>query len=324
MSKNRLFAFLMLGIFSPSLSFADGAHVCPDASSGETAEDCPWAAISRDLSQAARDGKTLQPILQNQAPELVYQLKEDAVRNSWKALWGESLNFDEHANAMIVDPAIIQALAQIFGAPAPQGKVVHAGLEHTYGYLFSNLKTPYGFKRARWVHGDIEKGLGLPAHTFSPLTHDGTLFMNLTYFMGRVAFRDDTDKIRLLESTKKHLSAALQNYDFDSLEIKTLREVAGSFEMRTDLVKFPQTSGSMNADLLIYSVSNPLYGYRLITAFPVQESFVGTLLDEEKLGRDKEITTHYNAYLEGVTGKTVLGSRELITKKPRKKNGKHH
>jgi len=305
------------------------AATCPDTTQGEIAEDCPWAGVARELSQTARtsqDGKDLRLILESQLPELSFQLKEDSYRNSLKELWGQSNNFDEHANGMIVDPAIVKILAEMMGVPAPlpapKDRYVHAGAMHTYSYLFSTLKTPYGYKRARWVHGDIDQGLGLPPETLSPLTHQGTLFHNLTYFMGRIAFRDDTAKIKMLEASKKSLPQALQNYDFESLDVKSVREVAGSFEMRTDLVKFPQVSGSSNSHLLIYSVSNPLFGYRLITAFPVQDGFVSGLLDDSKMGRDKEITTHYNAYMEGVTGKIVLGSREILTKKARRKNGK--
>ena len=91
--------------------------------------------------------------------------------------------------------------------------------------------------------------------------------------------------------------------------------------MRTDLVKFLLPSDGKNTTLLIYSVSNPLLGRRLITAFPVQSGFVAQLTDEDDMGKGKKATTHYNAYLEGVTGKEVDCDRNLITtaKKIRKK-----
>ena len=41
------------------------------------------------------------------------------------------------------------------------GRAVHSGHMHTYGYLLTNLRTPFGFKRTRWTSSTIGLGLGL-------------------------------------------------------------------------------------------------------------------------------------------------------------------
>src|SRR5205823_4357190 len=105
-------------------------------------------------------------------------------------LWGTSINYDELAKAIIVHPAILRALDKSFVSHAPMEvqnidaqapesvatarllgvapthdpaghPLAHAGMEHTYGYLFSVLKTSFGYKRARWVSGESERGFGL-------------------------------------------------------------------------------------------------------------------------------------------------------------------
>ena len=59
------------------------------------------------------------------------------------ALWGRSVNADENTGETIVHPAILAAIGALAGVPM-RGRFVQAGLQHTYGYLFSLIDTPYG------------------------------------------------------------------------------------------------------------------------------------------------------------------------------------
>ncbi|PXW31252.1 UNVERIFIED_CONTAM: hypothetical protein DES50_10518 [Williamsia faeni] len=56
----------------------------------------------------------------------------------------------------------------------------NAGLAHAYGYLFANRLTPYGWKRDRWLDGDLAHHLGVDARMISPVPPEGTLLGNLT------------------------------------------------------------------------------------------------------------------------------------------------
>ena len=42
----------------------------------------------------------------------------------------------------------------------------NAGLVHVYGYLFSTVATPYGYKSDRWNDGVLARSLGLPPGHF--------------------------------------------------------------------------------------------------------------------------------------------------------------
>ena len=79
--------------------------------------------------------------------------------------WNYDLNASgEFAKAAIVNPLILQMIERTANFPVildpREPRIVHAGFEHTYGYIFSTLKTPYGYKRARWVRNEIETGFG--------------------------------------------------------------------------------------------------------------------------------------------------------------------
>ncbi len=297
-------AALLLGALTPARA---AEPACPDVSAGETPEDCPWAALARALR--ARPAE-----LERLAPGIVRQLEADAKRPAWLSLWGESLNFDENARAVIVAPEILAALAAKLRVPyadAPLGRV-HAGLEHTYGYLFSVLRTPYGFKRARWVRGELERGFGLPRGLLGPAPRQGTLLANATYLLGRLAFRGEPAELRRLEEGRRAAAPALRALDFARLDVRRLEEEVALGErrvlLRTDLVAFPST-GTANSRLLVYSVRDER-GARLITAFPVAESFASRLLAPAELG-DTPVSSRYNAYVPGLTGAARPGKRRL-------------
>lgn len=272
-------------------------------SGGETALDRPWADIGR-AAAAAPDAPAALEILRSSAPALVRELEADARRPAMLSLWGQSLNFDEHARATIVAPHVLEAFASVLGLPAPRGEVGHAGMTHSYGYVFSVLKTPYGFKRQRWVSGELEAGLGLPPGTFAPVPPKGTLLSNLTGFLGGIAFRGD--------ERERWLAAKPRRFDLSRRKPRRLSETVTlpdgrSFVLRTDLVPYLRGDGS----LLVYSYRDVAAARAfLITAFPVAKAFADSLLDPKTLGEGRLITTRYNGYVDGVTGVPGLtGSR---------------
>jgi hypothetical protein len=316
-----LFALVLGGISLRSVRVsAEGT--CPDTGQGETAEDCPWAGYARALQVVAAAGGSVTLEARKIAPELVRSLEADQARDEWKELWGQSINFDELAKGIIVDPAILEALGEVMDVELPglAERHVHAGLEHTYGYLFSTLKTSFGYKRARWVRADIENGFGLSRGLLGPTPSEGTLFSNVTYFAGRIAFAGNANQLEVLAAEDAGVPGELKALDYASLKISRLREAFSpepgrQVVLATDLVRFPKVAlpPPGNAGLLVYSVLDTRQSALpvLITAFPVSESFIAAALDPANLGEGKPIVTRYNAYLPDVSGKTFTGLRYL-------------
>lgn len=313
--ETRLFLPLLL-LLCASVAQA----VCPDPTLGETQLDCPWAQIARDLGTVAAQNGDVATALKQESPSLTRELVANSSLTDWKALWGESINFDELAKGSIVDPSILNAMAKLFGVPSPHGRAVgpvnrlisHAGMEHTYGYLFSLLHTAFGYKRARWVQGEIEKGFGVTAGLFSPTPGSGTLFTNVTYFAGKIAFRDLPLHSRRLDLGSGVAAPELTKFDFTRLKPIRVEETTQSYVLRTDLVPFLEPSGGGDSYWLVYSVVDP-NGPRLVTAFPVAQSFVNTVTDPTTMGDGKPIITRYNAYVEGLSGRTdAVGTRKVI------------
>lgn len=286
-------------------------QVCPDEALGEKPEDCPWALQAKLFEQAHKRGERLDGQFKMLAPEIHRQLLLDSLQTGLKSLWGKSINFDENAKGIIVYPATMDSILSIAKAPKRKDRIVHAGLEHTYGYLLSNLNTPYGFKRARWVRPDIESGLGLQSGTIVPDPKEGTLFSNLTYLIGQIALADDTHARSVLEAASSAVAPALKKIDYSKVSRVRLEETTGAIRVRTDFVKL--SSGF----LLIYSVLNPKDAphAQLITAFPVDAAFVEKALDPKGIGEQQPIQSRYNAQIQGLTGaKGVKGSRKQIGK----------
>jgi hypothetical protein len=297
-------------------------EACPNASLGETMEDCPWAPVARVIQQLADAGVDIDRELENRVPGIMRQLRTDSKSSDLKALWGESINFDELAKGIIVHPAILDAFQETLKVQPRRERYVHAGMEHTYGYLFSTLKTSFGYKRARWVRDDIETGFGLPRGILGPNPEEGTLLSNLTTFLGRIAFHDLASVGPAVERVAPRAAQAVRDYDTASLKpIRLVETLTLSPEAQTRVVTlntlfvpFPvKTEGKTNTHLLIYWVGDTATGSRLISAFPVEKGFVDNALKPENLGQDKPVITRYNAYVEGVTDATqpLRGSRTV-------------
>ncbi|AMB59690.1 hypothetical protein [Microterricola viridarii] len=97
---------------------------------------------------------------------LARQLERDATAGLFAA-WGRSTVVDENVGAAVVGRDAVAALAEISGQADgyPEG---NAGLLHVYGYLFSDVLTPYGLKSDRWLDGMLAEALGLDSDAFHP------------------------------------------------------------------------------------------------------------------------------------------------------------
>ena len=310
---------------------ASGGTSCPDVSVSEVATDCPWAGVARDLQQALIQNKNVGTLLDAEAPGITASMQNDAKIPAWLDLWGYAINFDENAHGIIVDPGIVDLVNQRMGAARQFNvnigenitrSVTNAGVQHTYGYLFSTLNTPYGYKRARWVNPNVSYGFGLEAGLLGPSPSMGTLYMNVTYFAGSIAFAADAAELAMLAAVpndkRQIVAEAIRNFDYKSLKVSRLSEslqMPGSSRrvvLRTDLVKFPRPLVPTDVAWLIYSVYDSVDGRsRLISAFPVGQATVDKVTAIDKLGNDKAITTVYNAYVPGVSGIKLIGSRTL-------------
>lgn len=301
--------FAVVVAIGPSLSQA----MCPDVSRGEKAEDCPWAEITRQIVDAKKE--CVQE-LSAQTPLLLKQLKKDGKSRNFIELWGQAKNFDEGAKLTIVDPKILSCLALQWGLAEPTKytdkqshtfEIVHAGLQHTYAYLFSNIQTPYGFKRARWVRNDLQMGFGL-ADSLNPQTTHGTFFSNITYFFASLAFADDARLLlRLRDEAKKtgSVSSELLRFDSRPLEIHSLSEPLAKKDLsvHTTLVKFSHPNpGTKNTHLLIYwTEDQKTHTKKLITGFPVEQGFVDKLLSQKNSKTQTPVNPRYNAWVPGVS-----------------------
>mgnify|MGYP001576248246 CR=1 FL=1 len=290
------------------------------AAEGETSKDSPWAGIAREAIR--EPSRPFQMLLQQYTPTVWSQMRKDSEFPFWMDLWGRSLNFDEGAQQVIVDPNIIDSLIRLFEAPPRQDSVVHAGVEHTYGYLFSLLHTPYGYKRARWVDGEIERGLGIPIRLLDEDATEGALLSNVTYLLASISLIERTDlRPWLIESAPQNVHSRIVDWTRTQplAEIRRLIEIvrigSRSVTLRTDFVPFHRSARrGGNSALLIYSVlDSELEGARLISAFPVQQAFVDRALDPDNLGERQPVSTRYNAYVSGFTdaAQPLMGDRSV-------------
>jgi hypothetical protein len=319
-----------------------------------------WNEITKDLRSCISRSKTrielqkessnLEPkindplleTLEEILPLLVASLKVDATISPWKQLWGLSRNFDVRMGCSLVDEEVIKVISGIAGVSAPytvgsfEGCIAHAGLLHTYGYLFCDISSSlFGFKRDRWIHNIIESSFTLKSSCLSPFTEEGTLFSNVTYFIGRIAFRDLNEILMTLEQFSDRIDHSIVSVPYDKLkliriteeiiidsqlisdnssincseeEISVYENQSRVVRLFTDLVA-PLIEGEVH--ILVYSVYDSLPNeYFLMTSFPIDQNGIIELLSKPK-GDDVTITTRYNTYVEGITDKTFCGKRKV-------------
>ncbi len=247
-------------------------------------------------------------VLEDKYPVMLKQMLADALDPLLLSFWGESVNFDSGAKKIIVKDKILQDLESLFHLPSYDQKA-HAGVIHTYGYLFSVIETPYGFKRARWIEPTLSRGFGFKEPNLSPFAKDGTLLTNITYFAGKLVFKS-AEKLQQLNALK-NVANEIFTFDIDRLKKIQIIEKTKLFTLTTTLVPFPKASGDANEFLLIYSHMNETGEEKLITVFPVSNESYNKLVAPENFGANRPISLRYNIYIEGI-GPDHKGERKLL------------
>lgn len=265
-----------------------------------------WNELSEEASLART---RITDVIEENNPALYNQILLDSKDPMLPMFWGKSLNFDSGAKKVIVDEKIIEDLQRLFDIKN-DNKIVHAGVMHTYGYLFSTIDTPYGYKRKRWITDTLNYGFNFSGNALSPDTIDGGLLSNVTYFAGMIALKDRT-QLNLL----KNVSSEVIAFDYSKLKYQTVEEATKDFVFVTNLVSFSRKKDKEENDyLLIYSIRDLRVNKEfLITAFPVNTVTANKILEPTGLGANQKITIRYNAYLEGA-GNNLTGTRKLILK----------
>ena len=218
----------------------------------------PEATARLNAVADAGDQQALSNALRECVPLVVAQLEKDGSREALLNLWGTSSNADASSpDTPTVHPLLLSELGKLAGKEMG-GEVVHAGLMHTYGYLLSNLKTPFGFKRARYTQPTVELGLGLPKGLLSPRPNNGTLLANLTYvaggfglgksgpgFAGEIGAAGELADTTIKAGERFRLTERILEADGVAL--------LEPFEIRTELVEFGGKKGK-DSHWLVYSV----------------------------------------------------------------------
>jgi hypothetical protein len=267
------------------------------------AQDQYWNSMAED---SLENGSSIITVLDENYPQLSAQIKKEATDPYLPMYWGESLNFDSNAKKQIVDERIISDLQDLFNIKN-DNKIVHAGVMHVYGYLFSTIDTPYGYKRKRWIAPTLNRGFDLKSKALSPDTTEGGLFSNVTYFAGMLAFKNKTEL-----SLLKNVSNEIFTFDYSKLKFERVEENLKDYTLVTTLVRFPNKTGDENEYLLIYSTLNKLLNKeQLVTVFPINAESYRGITAHDSLGKNKKIVVRYNAYLAGVE-QNLTGNRLLI------------
>lgn len=264
-----------------------------------------YHAIAHELLKAGNQRQTT-ALFRKRCPHIVRQIQQDSRQRGPLSFWGRSTNEDELAHDLIVAPRILMSIGQLMNRqllPATP----HAGLQHTYGYLFSILRTQYGYKRDRWFDSELANVLNVPHHTLRPDPSTSTLLHNVTWLTGQIAFRGHSERRRLTDYLHGKIDPALRNWTPRELTISRLEETAKltsrnhrafQVRLRTDLVA--SSSNRPNSVVLIYSyLDSRIKAPRLITVFCVGTSSSSALLARGSMKGSIEIRPRYNAFIPG-------------------------
>lgn len=274
-----------------------------------------FAAASAALLGSARAGRISISDFEAIVPAIASQIRQDK-SSCVLPLWGKSSNMDEVANQRIVDPKILSTIGRLANTKIGGKSIYHAGLMHTYGYLFSTVQTPYGFKRDRWVSSKIESGLGLPKHTISPLPSSGTLFSNVSFLLAQIAGRGTKEFASKKSWAEKGFNQRL--LDFDVEDFKGLRIVESltgpsgkkEYDFHSDIIQF-KTKDLIDESLLVYSIQVRGAIRKLYTCFPIQNETRNELVKLAKRNAGA-IDARYNAVIESTQNGRLIGSSQII------------
>lgn len=207
--------------------------------------------------------------------------------------WTDSTTFDELAKQMILPPAVMDALLIPHETTAG---VEHAsaGIMHTWGYLFSQVKTPFGLKGKRWLESRVDERLGLPAGFFGPLASRGEFTSNVTsalmILIGHPAALPGAANDAFAARTLGRLK---QDVTWRKPDGKKVR-----MAVSTHLVALPALAGleTKDAYLLIYETEEK-GKHRLVTAFPIEEGFAASIMGA-KASKEPSFKPRFNLYID--------------------------
>lgn len=285
---------------------------CSHIAAIDRSQDMYWHNLVTEMQTT---NQSLTVMLEQSYPSLLEQIKSDASDPILLSLWGESLNFDSGAKKKIIDDKILIELQNFFKLIS-DNHIVHAGITHTYGYLFSNLETPYGYKRKRWIDPEVNRAFNFLQMSLSPETKSGSLLSNLTYFAGRIAFQEKNSLADLEQL--KNVSSEVKFFNYSTLKVKTLEEKIETPTdikkiIRTHFVHFPNKKPvDQNEYLLIYSVQDlSQHSEKLITIFPINKDSYLKTTDPLLMGADRPILPKYNMHLSTGKDMRLSGVRKI-------------
>jgi predicted kinase len=152
--------------------------------------------------------------------------------------------------------------------------------------VMSHAWTPYGFKRDRWVNGDVAAVVGCPPELLGPAPPEGTLLSNLTACLDRVLGRPTGEGLPSVQITAPS-QVLLLTEEVHAVEGRT---VAEPFEPRTYLAK-GHDPALPEPTLLIYATrARDVETY--VTAFTVSDDYGTSLL--AATGPDVTIRPRFN------------------------------
>jgi hypothetical protein len=217
----------------------------------------------------------LQAELRHSHPELLAQILADAERPERFAAWGQSSNLESDAARELVQPRLLSALCTLARIAQPTGFAANAGLLHTYGYLLSNRRTPFGFKRQRWTQQVLETGLNLRPGLLSPIPPEGTLLGNVT---------------------------ALCHSVWSSHSGTTLVEQpeGSSVRLLTRLIPFAQAGARVAHAAALFHAWEDGDRRHFVTVFPVERAVMEKLEEQFRGGATAMVKPRFNAVIPGL------------------------
>ncbi|HEX4048417.1 MAG TPA: hypothetical protein VH309_11310 [Elusimicrobiota bacterium] len=229
--------------------------------------------------------------LEDRLPGLAENL--ETAKEVSKRYWTDSTPFDELAKRYILPDEVLDALGI---RHETTGGVVHvpAGMMHTYGYLFSQLRTAYGLKGKRWLESRVDERLGLPAGTFSAVPPKGEFASNVTVAFMRLAGQ----RISLRSAARLEMKAKAEGFVEQRIVWKTPGGETVKASVFTHLVPLKPLPGleTADADLLIYSAV-AAGRRRLVTGFPVDAKFAASIM-KTPAGRSASFKPRFNYYVD--------------------------
>ncbi|MEO0448330.1 MAG: hypothetical protein AAF191_19885 [Verrucomicrobiota bacterium] len=240
-------------------------------------------------------GADLLDALETEGSPLANQIRDVAERPELRKSWGWSSNIDSGAKVPVVVPGLLMALGEAAGLGGAKkdkdGGLFHAGILHTYGYLLSNVETPFGQKRDRWCQGNLARGLGLPESFLSPEPSSGSLFENVTAVFSEV----------LGESSLGLLPSSVT----DGHQLVEVLSEEEEVELVTVLLSFPEAPRKAKETVALFYAIRERGQLRYITVFPTGGWVLKKLKKSASPPADgawRNATLRYNARMPGKPG----------------------